>query len=570
MNFFRVLLYQNEVIKESKEMVIIENLRVLINFYWTIECFKPTHITFDNNDGMYYQHIEPGAPKFLVEALGGPGSGKGTQCDLIVKKYGFTHLSSGDLLRDEVKSGSTRGQQLNASMEKGDLVPMHQVTRRQSLCNSHWCLLSIGPVIIMDSHMEVRNMYMLALAQRERVQLNIHLAFHVRRQQRRARRGQRGRCAWISHRKQFGVYHQLMEGMVKVSSKWYTCFQEIHLDAELRREVVLDLIKEKMVNALPTSKGYLLDGYPREVIQGVTFEQEVCSCSVVLYFEVSDETMTKRLLHRGKTSGRVDDNEETIKKRLKTFHDLTKPVIDHYCGKIVSHCSPVNLRGDKTNPPISAEIHPDKVFEEVVKSIDSLHLGDSNESLVFRLCLLVFLSTIPQNPQSRKLSSKEVGGQILDVKADIENFMKTGSQVLRQAKSKIWDQNPKMATYSNNKFLFGIYLWFSGGSLNIKSGTQTLSEDASLGAMRDFGRQGSWNETSAEIQTTLISYMQSQGAPGKDMYSPEEKLFTTIKNFMVIFDRVCGTLSNTHFYPIFVSTRFSFRDFIGLMNQSTT
>ena len=44
----------------------------------------------------------------------------------------------------------------------------------------------------------------------------------------------------------------------------------------------------------------------------------------------SDETMTKRLLHRGQTSGRVDDNEETIKKRLKTFHNQTMPVLDLY------------------------------------------------------------------------------------------------------------------------------------------------------------------------------------------------------------------------------------------------
>ena len=50
----------------------------------------------------------------------------------------------------------------------------------------------------------------------------------------------------------------------------------------------------------------------------------------VLYFEVSDETMKARLLKRGETSGRVDDNEETIAKRLKTFHNLTQPVIDHY------------------------------------------------------------------------------------------------------------------------------------------------------------------------------------------------------------------------------------------------
>ena len=59
--------------------------------------------------------------------LGGPGCGKGTQCDKIVAKYGYTHLSSGDLLRDEVKSGSDRGKQLNEMMERGELVPLFVV-----------------------------------------------------------------------------------------------------------------------------------------------------------------------------------------------------------------------------------------------------------------------------------------------------------------------------------------------------------------------------------------------------------------------------------------------------------
>lgn len=55
---------------------------------------------------------------------GGPGSGKGTQCEKIVQKYGYTHLSTGDLLRAEVNSGSARGRMLSGIMEKGQLVPL--------------------------------------------------------------------------------------------------------------------------------------------------------------------------------------------------------------------------------------------------------------------------------------------------------------------------------------------------------------------------------------------------------------------------------------------------------------
>jgi len=60
---------------------------------------------------------------------------------------------------------------------------------------------------------------------------------------------------------------------------------------------------------------------------GYTYKRVVFSRVLV---QVKDETMKARLLKRAETSGRVDDNEETIKKRLKTFHDLTQPVIDHY------------------------------------------------------------------------------------------------------------------------------------------------------------------------------------------------------------------------------------------------
>merc|ERR1712198_14497 len=166
----------------------------------------------------------------IVWVLGGPGCGKGTQCDKIVAKYGFTHLSSGDLLREEVGSGSNRGKQLTAIMEKGDLVPL---------------------------------------------------------------------------------------------------------------AVVLDLLAEAMLNKLSGSKGYLIDGYPREVAQGEQFEAEIAPCAHILYFEVSDDTMTKRLLKRGETSGRADDNVETIKKRLETFHKHSEPVVAAYAAKCSKVCLPL-------------------------------------------------------------------------------------------------------------------------------------------------------------------------------------------------------------------------------------
>merc|ERR1740137_420607 len=65
--------------------------------------------------------------KKIIFVCGGPGSGKGTQCERIVAKYGFTHLSSGDLLREEVASGSPRGNELNAMMQAGKLVPLETV-----------------------------------------------------------------------------------------------------------------------------------------------------------------------------------------------------------------------------------------------------------------------------------------------------------------------------------------------------------------------------------------------------------------------------------------------------------
>ncbi|KAL3283301.1 hypothetical protein HHI36_006449 [Cryptolaemus montrouzieri] len=182
----------------------------------------------------------------IIWVLGGPGSGKGTQCEKIVAKYGFTHLSSGDLLRNEVKSGSPRGKELTEIMEKGELVPM---------------------------------------------------------------------------------------------------------------DVVLDLIKEAILKALPCSKGFLIDGYPREKEQGIAFEKKIGEVSVVLFFDASENTLVERLLGRAKTSGRVDDNEETIKKRLNTFNTHNDQVVQQYTAKLKK---------------INAERDADTIFTEVQSYLDPL------------------------------------------------------------------------------------------------------------------------------------------------------------------------------------------------------
>lgn len=55
--------------------------------------------------------------------LGGPGCGKGTQCERIVRDYGFTHVSVGELLRNEINSGSDKGKEILEFVQKGDMVP---------------------------------------------------------------------------------------------------------------------------------------------------------------------------------------------------------------------------------------------------------------------------------------------------------------------------------------------------------------------------------------------------------------------------------------------------------------
>jgi adenylate kinase len=67
------------------------------------------------------------ALKNLVLVLGGPGSGKGTQCAKLAEKYSLVHISTGDLLREEVKNKTPIGKLAQEAMQNGEMVSMVQI-----------------------------------------------------------------------------------------------------------------------------------------------------------------------------------------------------------------------------------------------------------------------------------------------------------------------------------------------------------------------------------------------------------------------------------------------------------
>jgi len=78
---------------------------------------------------------------------------------------------------------------------------------------------------------------------------------------------------------------------------------------------------------------FLVDGFPRKMDQAIGFDEQVCLSSLVIYYKTTEEVMLSRLLERGKTSGREDDNVESIKKRFRTYETDTMPVIEHYSAQ---------------------------------------------------------------------------------------------------------------------------------------------------------------------------------------------------------------------------------------------
>lgn len=126
------------------------------------------------------------------------------------------------------------------------------------------------------------------------------------------------------------------------------------------QEVTIQLLENAMKDTVDKSgkRKFLIDGFPRKMDQALKFEEIVCKSSFTLFFDCPEETMQKRLLKRGETSGRADDNSESIKKRFKTFVETSMPVVEMFEkeGRVVK---------------VEATKSPEEVYTEVQKKIEA-------------------------------------------------------------------------------------------------------------------------------------------------------------------------------------------------------
>ena len=188
-----------------------------------------------------------------IVIFGAPGSGKGTQSERIVEKYGINHISTGDVLRAEIKNGTELGKTAKGYIDQGQLIP---------------------------------------------------------------------------------------------------------------DELMIDILAS-VFDSFKDSKGVIFDGFPRTIAQAEALKKMLAERGQdriripPVDLDVPEEELMVRLIKRGKDSGRADDNEETIKKRLHVYHSQTAPLIDWY-------------KNEKKYQHINGLGTMEGIFAEICEAVDKL------------------------------------------------------------------------------------------------------------------------------------------------------------------------------------------------------
>ena len=127
--------------------------------------------------------------------------------------------------------------------------------------------------------------------------------------------------------------------------------------------LIIDLLAGA-IDKYPSASGFIFDGFPRTVVQAGALDKMLAErnmqVNIMLNIAVDNDELVARLLNRGKTSGRSDDNLETIQQRLKTYEEKTMPVIGFY-----------DKQGK--NNPIAGMGTMEDVFDRICKAIDKVN-----------------------------------------------------------------------------------------------------------------------------------------------------------------------------------------------------
>ncbi len=127
-------------------------------------------------------------------------------------------------------------------------------------------------------------------------------------------------------------------------------------------ELMIDILAS-VFDSFKDSKGVIFDGFPRTIAQAEALKKMLAErgqdVSVMLDLEVPEDELMVRLIKRGKDSGRADDNEETIKKRLHVYHSQTSPLIDWY-------------KNEKKYQHINGLGTMDGIFADICEAVDKL------------------------------------------------------------------------------------------------------------------------------------------------------------------------------------------------------
>ncbi|KAI8901512.1 adenylate kinase-domain-containing protein [Globomyces pollinis-pini] len=375
-----------------------------------------------NEDTLNQQIPSKNSYRNVIFILGGPGSGKGTQCEKLSKEYSYTHLSVGELLRQEGTKDTSLGNEINRMMKKGEIVPMRitlKLLKKAMLNNddSNGFLIDGFPRKL-DQALEFEKMICKPkLIVYYKCGMNILQARILKRGQTSGREDDNletlqkrfttfidisypvvehymkmNKCLTIlaedsieevynSSKLHFAPHPPLYHNNITFvlggpgSGKGTQCerlaaeFNLVHLSTgDLLREQVsqqtplgleaeilmkegkmvphgllLEILRDKIEKNF-SANGFLIDGFPRNMEQAHEFERMIGPCRSVLAYQCSFETLERRLLERGKTSGRADDNLDTIKKRFKTFQEQSKPVIDYYKAK--GNCTEISSENE--------------------------------------------------------------------------------------------------------------------------------------------------------------------------------------------------------------------------------